>query len=162
MAWTYSLDPATSDRDEIRFLIGDTEAGLELLQDAEIDYLINKWADVFDSNIWTASIAASIIANKFAGIVSVTADGVSVNTADLSTRYAETAMRLRDQYKNDSVGGGIDIANLMYDAELDESIKPLLFGIGMHDNRWAGQQNYGGKRNAYDSDRVGAPGESGL
>lgn len=161
MPWSYSGNPASSDRDEVRFLVGDTDQLMPLLADEEIDYLLAKWQTAYDSNVWTASIAASAIANKFAGVVSINADGVSVQVGDLSARYAETAIRLREQYKSSSVGGEVDVSNLMYDAELDPSIKPLLFGINMHDNRWAGQQNFGGTtRSSRDTEYYGAPGES--
>lgn len=40
MAWTYSGNPATSLRDQVRFLIGDTDPDDPLLQDEEIDWLL--------------------------------------------------------------------------------------------------------------------------
>ena len=161
--WTYSGDPATSPKDEIRFLIGDTDSAIKLLNDTEITYLLAQWMPLYDSITYVASVAAGVIATKFAGVVNITADGVSINTADLTLRYVELAARLRELYKAGAVGGVIDIANLMYGSELDPSIKPLFAATGMHDNVYAGQQNYGGQINPWDqaSDRVGAPGESG-
>ena len=46
MVWTYSGDPATSDRDELRFCIGDTDSGDEQLQDAELDFLLTQRSTV--------------------------------------------------------------------------------------------------------------------
>lgn len=40
MTWSYSGDPATSQKDEVRFLIGDTDTKEQLLQDEEIQYLL--------------------------------------------------------------------------------------------------------------------------
>ncbi len=44
MAFTYSGDPSSSDRDYIRFAIGDTNSNTPILQDAEIDYVVNTYS----------------------------------------------------------------------------------------------------------------------
>lgn len=43
MSWNYSGNPATSRKDEVRFLIGDTnnDPDEQMLQDEEIDYLLS-------------------------------------------------------------------------------------------------------------------------
>lgn len=46
MAFTYSGDPADSDRDNLRFTIGDTDSGDILLQDAELDFLLTQRTSV--------------------------------------------------------------------------------------------------------------------
>lgn len=46
MTWTYSGNPADSDLDAIRCLIGDTNASDQLLTDEEITYFIGKTVDV--------------------------------------------------------------------------------------------------------------------
>lgn len=40
--WTYSGNPASSSKDECRFLIGDTNEQFPIMQDEEIDYLISE------------------------------------------------------------------------------------------------------------------------
>jgi hypothetical protein len=40
MSWSYSGNPQSSTRDECRFLIGDTNEKMPIMQDEEIDYLI--------------------------------------------------------------------------------------------------------------------------
>lgn len=159
--WTYSGDPATSERDEVRFLIGDTDDSIKLLFDPEIDYLIGRWEPVNDSLVYVAAVAADLVAAKFAGVVNISADGVTINTADLSERYRALALSLRNLFKAGALGV-LDIGNLMIGAELDPSIKPLFAAMGMHDNHYAGQQNYGGQIDPWTQaeDRVGAPGES--
>lgn len=43
MAWTYSGDPSTSPRDQVRFLLGDTKGQQPVsLSDAEIDWLLTQ------------------------------------------------------------------------------------------------------------------------
>lgn len=43
MSWTYSGNPATSARDSLRFLIGDTNINEPIMQDEELDYLITEY-----------------------------------------------------------------------------------------------------------------------
>lgn len=144
-SFTYSGDPSTSPRDEVRFMLQDTDPAMPLLSDAEIAWLLDQWMPRYDSTIYVAAAGADVIARKFAGVVSVTADGVTVNTADLSQRYQALAAQLRAEYANAQIGGEVDISNLMLDYQPDLSIRPLNFGLGMHDNPEAGQQDFGGE-----------------
>lgn len=143
--WHYSGDPSSSVLDEVRFLVQDTDPEFRLLGDVEIAYLITKWMPHYDSLIYVASVAAALIARKFIGVLTISADGVTVSTADLHERYVQLGAELRAEYgAAQGVGGVIDIANLMTDVEYDASLAPLVFGIGIHDNYLAGQQSYGG------------------
>lgn len=144
MSWTYAGDPSASPMAELRFIIQDTDSSLQLLSDEELQYLIDIWMERFDSITYVGSVAAGVIARKFTGIVSVTADGVSVSTADLASRYRDMAAALRQEYKAAQVGGLVDIANLMVGTSADHSIRPLRFGVGLHDNPEAGSQDFGG------------------
>ena len=45
MPWTYTGDPASSDKDKYRFLMGDTIQSQPVLQDEEITYLITTYTD---------------------------------------------------------------------------------------------------------------------
>lgn len=144
-AWTYSGDPTASDKDEVRFLVQDTDSSRPLLSDAEIAYLIDRWQSRYDSNTYVASIAAATVSRKFAGVASIVADGVTVNVSDISQRYAVVAQQLRAEYAAGQLGGLVDITNVMIGAQLDDDILPLNFSIGMHDNVEAGQQAYGGR-----------------
>lgn len=45
MSWTYSGDPSSSELDECRFLIGDTNSAEPIMQDEEIQYLIDTYGD---------------------------------------------------------------------------------------------------------------------
>lgn len=144
MTWTYSGDPNSSELDELRFTVQDTDEKLKLLTDEELNFLLDQWMPRFDSITYVASVAAAVISRKFAGIVNVSSDGVSVNTADLAQRYRDLAAELRAQYKDAQVGGVLDLANLMVGTTPDPSIAPLRFGVGLHDNPEAGLQDFGG------------------
>ena len=144
--WTYEPvgSTAASDVDTVRFYVQDTDPALRLLADTEIQHLIDVWRPKYDSLIYCAAKAAEIISIKFAGVVSVAADGVSVNVADLSERYAAASRLLYQMHKDHQVGGLVDISNLMWGSTLDHGIAPLTFGLRLHDNREAGRQEYGG------------------
>jgi hypothetical protein len=154
MAWSYSGDPASSDRDAIRFYIGDTDSSLPLLQDEDIDFLILKWMPVYNSDLLTAAAAAEIVANHFAREVSVSADGVSVGSNELQQKYNDLAMNLRDMYKIEQVG--TPILPGIWDLSWDPTLKALRFGVGFTDNYLAGQQDYG------DYDPGGFPNQGGA
>lgn len=143
--YTYSGAPFESTDDELRFTVQDTgDQNFWLLSNEEYGYLYDTWMPLYDSMTYVAAVAAATISRKFAGVVSVTADGVSVNTSDLAQRYRDMATELRDQHKDATVGGEVDISNIMIGYQPDPSIRPLRFGIGMMDNPSAGLQDYGG------------------
>lgn len=144
MTFSYSGDPASSNRDELRYLIQDTDPGLVLQTDEEIDFLLDRWLNKYDSVTYVAAVAAASISRKFTGLVTVSADGVSVNVADLAQKYRDMAMQLRAEYVSSQIGGQVDISNIMVGQDPDPTIKPLSFAIGLHDNPEAGMQDFGG------------------
>lgn len=87
MAWTYSGDPATSDRDKVRFLIGDTDSTDQLLQDAEIAYVITEAGG---SIYQAAHDAAYAVASKFSRMAT------SKSVGDLSLSYSDRAKAFFD------------------------------------------------------------------
>src|SRR5690606_25432890 len=46
VTWTYSGDPSSTDRDAVRFLIGDTDTDDPQVSDEEIDYLLTSHGSV--------------------------------------------------------------------------------------------------------------------
>lgn len=141
MTWSYSGNPATSHRDAVRFYVGDIDPALQLLQDEDLDFLLDKWLDLYGSDLMVAAGAAEIIANHFAREVSVSADGVSVGSAELQEKYNLLATNLREMYKIEQIG--TPIVPGLWDTAYDPSIKVLRFGIGFTDNYLVGRQDYG-------------------
>ncbi len=82
MTWTYSGDPASSVRDAVRFIVGDTDTTDQLISNEEIDYLITKNGTVTRS----ASESARAISAKFARLMSRSIGGLS---ADFSAKYRQ-------------------------------------------------------------------------
>ena len=147
MTWTYSGDPTTSLADAVRFYVQDTNTSDQLLADEEIQFLIDQWYEKYNSAIFVAAVAAETIASKFAREVSVSTDGVSVGTQELQSKYTDLARQLRSQYRMEQLAGGAaESFGNNFGEEFDAGIKPLSFGVGLWDNREAGQQDYGANR----------------
>lgn len=49
MSWTYSGDPSSCPKDEVRYMIGDTKEDDQLLSDEEILYTIAKSNDIVNT-----------------------------------------------------------------------------------------------------------------
>ena len=60
MSWSYSGDPASTERDAVRFWVQDTDSAVPLLSDQEIDYLLGMWMPQYGSVIFTAATAATL------------------------------------------------------------------------------------------------------
>lgn len=146
MAWTYSGDPSSNNKDEIRFLVGDTDTNDQLIQDEEINFLLTKWLSVHGTTFYVASIVCETIAAKFAREASYSADGVSVSLSELQDKFKRQAETLRAQHKELFVGGAPDVGGISAYEEQDIGIAPLIFGTGMHDERSAGRQDYGNRQ----------------
>jgi hypothetical protein len=90
MAWSYSGDPASSTRDTIRFMIGDTDTSDQLLNNAEIDYYIT----LHGTNSRIASESARAVAAKFARNMSRAVGGLQADFAAKYRQYMELADNL--------------------------------------------------------------------
>lgn len=88
MTQSYTGNPASSTKDEVRFLTGDTHAGTMLLEDEEITWMITREGSV--DNALTEIIRAMLA--KCAHDTLVSADGI---TRDLSGRRAMLEKLLR-------------------------------------------------------------------
>ena len=62
MSWSYSGDPTTSRKDQVRFYIGDTDENNQLLSDEEIASITATYTNPF----WAAGVAANTLAARFA------------------------------------------------------------------------------------------------
>ena len=150
MTFSYSADPSSSQLDEVRFLVHDTDDTHPLLADEEIEWVLARQRGVYDDPIMAAAICADIIGARYAGEISISADGVSISGDQLQTKYTTLAAELRATYKAlTGVGGLVYAGGLSFlDRARDPYVRPLNFGLGMHDNTRAG-----GQRNDYDDDR---------
>jgi len=147
VSWTWSGDPATSDRDAVRFWVQDTDASDPQLTDEQLDFLLARYLTA-TSTVFVAAAAAGALASRYAGEPDVSADGVSLSFAASFQRYTDLAARLRAQYVADRVALGTGTMDFtgQFDLSQDPFIDPLCFGLGMHDNYLAGRQDFGSWR----------------
>jgi hypothetical protein len=90
MTWSYSGDPATSPKDEVRYLSGDTDTTEQLVLDAEINYALSQWSDP----TLAAALVLRSLAAKFSRYANEKIGDVSENSSDLSKAFAERAKEL--------------------------------------------------------------------
>ena len=92
MTWTYT-DPATSTRDELRFMVGDTDTDDQLLSDEEIAYLLVAWINVPVA----ASKAASAIAARFSRLADKSVGELRISLSQKVASYRQLAVDLMRQ-----------------------------------------------------------------
>jgi hypothetical protein len=97
MTWSYSGNPNTTDRDAVRFLIGDTDYDDQLLSDEELAFVLTDEPDVRRA----ASRAAEAVAAKFArradSSKSVGDLSLSESWSQRAAQFMELASRLLAQ-----------------------------------------------------------------
>lgn len=142
MTFTYT-GPAAGSKDQVRFLIGDTNAAEVLLSDEEIDWLVSTW--LFKGTVYyVAAVAADNLAARFARETTIQSDGQTLDLSALQTKYAALAESLRAQHRDLLVGGAdLHVGGVDADQEYDPTVAPPAFGTQMQDNRYAGQQDFG-------------------
>ena len=107
MVWSYSGDPSDSNKDYVRFLVGDTDANDEQLQDAEIEFLLTR----YNSNAFMAAAdAARSIGAKYARRVDKAVGDLKLAYSGLYKHYQALAKDLQRQASLNSVNitaGGV-------------------------------------------------------
>lgn len=93
MGWTYSGDPRTSPRDQIRFLVGDTVEAQPEISNEEISYFLEKFQGVF----LPASYAAATLGAKYARSVDKGVGSMHLSASQKSKAYFDLAKYLRQQ-----------------------------------------------------------------
>jgi hypothetical protein len=84
MSWSYSGDPGSSDRDAVRFLVGDTDISDQQLSDEEIDYLLVREGSVNGA----ALAAARTLVAKYARLVDKSVGDLSISYSQRRDAYA--------------------------------------------------------------------------
>lgn len=100
-SWSYSGNPAASDRDEVRFLVGDTDPDSKLLSNEEIDFLLVQYPKVTSQINYTAALAAcETIIGVCAKKMTKSVGGLSLQWSERFQHYTELAERLKKTMMN--------------------------------------------------------------
>lgn len=142
MAFTYEGNLATDVRDQVRFLVGDTDPTEFFLQDGEIAWLALIWSPK-GSIYYVAAMACEAIAAKFAREVTTTSDSQTVSTSELQQKYLDLAARLMRQHETLLTGGVVSMGGVDAGEQPDPTVTSPAFGTGMHDFIEAGNQDMG-------------------
>lgn len=154
MTWSYNVaDLATSEKDQIRLEIGDTDTNAELLQDEEILQAISV-----ELNFWGAAArCCEIISRNFLrkADVRVGRGGTMLTYSTAAQQYADMAMALRKRASamHAPWTGGASIAEKESDRQDDDLVQPL-FAKQMMDNPLVGSQGGNSLVADLDDDRL--------
>jgi hypothetical protein len=100
MSWSYSGDPTSSPKDEVRFLVGDTNTLDQQLQDAEIMYALTL---VYppptpippNGNYIPAAYCCDALMSKYARMIDKGVGDLRISYSNRIKQYQELAARLR-------------------------------------------------------------------
>lgn len=118
MSWNYSGNPNESKKDEIRFLVGDTNENEPILQDEEIQYLIDEYAS--NEKVLFYQVF-SRVATLFSRDVSKKLGPQSEDTSGRLKYYQQQA----EYYRSTLVNAGLSTPKYNH---------PKAFHRGMHGN----------------------------
>lgn len=120
--WTYSGDPASSDHDQLRFNIGDTNENDPLLSDAEIDFCVAQGGPSYSG----MALAAEAVAMRYGREADIRISPLSI---DYNNRAKFWSMRA-DEYRKRSQQLGVPTFSIS--SFQDPNGRPY-FWLGMHD-----------------------------
>ena len=129
MTWTYGGDPTANDRDEVRFLIGDTDTADELISDEEIAYFTSNYSD----NILAAAYAAESLAAKFTRKADMAIGKLRIGASKQAENFNALAANLFDRARAGISVGGLTISGKEDLREDSDAVQPS-FRRGIHDN----------------------------
>lgn len=134
MTWTYSGDPGLSQKDEVRFLVGDTDPNEQLVTDEEIEYALSQEGSVRAA----AVVVCESIQASLAKRVDKAAGAVRVSLSQKAEHYAKLCERLKSRLALSAAAyaGGISRADKESNRSDTDRVKPA-FRRGMHDNHGA-------------------------
>jgi hypothetical protein len=131
MTWTYSGDPASSDLDQTRFLIGDTDTTDQLVNNEEVNWALSQFS-VFVA----AAELCDAIAAKFSRKVDKAVGDLKISFSKMSEQYAKKGKQLRNRGSFVGVSayvGGISVSEKESVESNTDRVSPS-FTRGMNDH----------------------------
>lgn len=136
--FTYDHDPGATDRDAVRWHVGDTDERRPLLDDREIDFALAAQPEV----VLAAADCATALAGKFSSKSSITVGPISKQMGDIAQKFRDHAEELRSR-------AGV-LAGVSFPAIAESTKQPLetdtdlitpQLTVGLGDNPFAIQLN---------------------
>lgn len=136
--WTYSGNPADSESDAVRFMVGDTIESRPLLDDKEVEWIVSQATNL---NI-RAALACEALWSRFVAISDYTVGSVSKKFSDIAAKFKERAAQFRaEATKNALVSFPAHLVSTKSALKSDSELTTPQFGIGMADSPIAIQLN---------------------
>jgi hypothetical protein len=136
--WTYSGDPANSDSDAVRFMVGDTIRERPLLDDYEVEWIVSQSPNLNRR----AALACEALWSRFLAISDYTVGSVSKKFSDVAAKFKERAADFRrDANKNALVSFPAHLVSTKQALENDSELQYPEFSVGMADSPLATQLN---------------------
>jgi len=134
MTWTYTGDPAANTRDEVRFLVGDTDKDDALVQDEEINYAIG----VESSTLRAAVRVSRAIAAHYARAVEKQVGDLKIKAGEKYKNYLDIMKALEEEAAGSIPGaspfaGGISTSQKETQENNSDRVAPY-FSRDMMDN----------------------------
>ena len=123
MSWTYSGDPGSSDRDELRFKIQDVDTDCQLFSDEELDYILNKTGSVCAA----ALDAVTTLLSRFAGYCDEAVGQVKITYSQKYEQYRLLKQELESDLAISGGGiyaGGISISDKELTVQDTDRVEP--------------------------------------
>ena len=138
LRFTYGGDPANSDPDAVRFLVGDTLKARPLLDDREVSYALHK----NPNHHVAAAVCAEHLSARFTRESDITVGSVSKAMSKIAEAYDKLAGRLRkDAARNVRPSFPAGFVDQKITLEQDPQLDNPEFAIGLTDNPFAVQLN---------------------
>ena len=137
MTWSYNLaDLATSEKDQVRLEVGDTDVNRQLLQDEEIDQFITV-----ERNFWAAAArACEAISRLFMSRADVRLGrSMQIAYVKMAGQYTTMACKLRAKALGTTPPwvGGMSVSDKIAYNQDSDLVAPL-FSKTMQENPWTG------------------------
>ncbi|NPV72077.1 MAG: hypothetical protein HPY55_15840 [Firmicutes bacterium] len=129
MVWSYSGNPASSPKDQVRFLVGDTLADDPLLSDEEIEFALASEVNTY----LAAAFCCEAIAAKFARQADVSIGDYREAANQKAEAYRRKAedLRIRALRAVAPYAGALTVADKQALATDPGAVQPA-FRVGMH------------------------------
>lgn len=124
MSWSYSFNPGSTPKDQVRFLIGDTDSTDPLLQDEEIVWVLSKYNN---SPINAAIRCCESVVGKFSRLANETVGQVRIEFKQKAEGYMKLLTMLKTRLATEDAtpyAGGISISDKITVNQNTDRVKP--------------------------------------
>lgn len=120
MAWSYTGNPGASAKDQVRFLLGDTDECDQLLQDGEITWLLSQYNN---APMNAAIRGCEVLMMKFGRLVDESVGSVRMSYSQRVGAFTKLQVMLRNRLATEDCSwfaGGISVSQVQtVDANAD-------------------------------------------